>query len=269
MIPYSNLRLYVVLTELKESQHLALATFVFSDSLSSRTSQTAPLAEHVRIPDNCTARSLPTTPNVLAPISQDTSLAFSVPYDEVSGFLGAVQEIRGEAPGDDGREEKMWIMKAARSNGPGAPGSLRSWFNDAWISFLDLLKVRTSYLTGWHLYSRVSARGNSRYRNHGAWLYLHALDLRVSVPSDETLGIELLVSDLGTLFFHLCVFVWPYCHHKTWSSDKHGPPLRRTSLPCGHNWLRKVHNSYEGRPVSVAGLPTTVTSEETGKWICR
>jgi len=37
------------------------------------------------------------------------------------------------------REEKKWIMKAARNGS--APGGIRSWAHESWISFVDLLKV--------------------------------------------------------------------------------------------------------------------------------
>ena len=117
---------------------------MFSDSLSSKTSQSAPLAEHIRTPSNCTVQWLPTTPNVLAPISQDSSLVLSTPYSEISDVLGALQEVPGETSGDDGRDEKMWIMKAARNSGSGTPRTLRTWLNDAWVSFVDLIKVGTT-----------------------------------------------------------------------------------------------------------------------------
>ncbi len=125
---------------LQASQHLALTTFIFPDSLSS-SSQLAPLEDAVPIPANISAKRLPSTPNVLSAISQDSSLSFSIPYIEVSDFLKAVQEIPGRSKSSNGNEDKMWIMKAARFNGHGSRRTYRAWLSDGWSSFVDLVKV--------------------------------------------------------------------------------------------------------------------------------
>ena len=91
---------------------------------------------------------LPSSSSSFSTISHDTSLAFSIPYVEASEFLLAMQEIpapedASEAHGSDEegtREEKKWIMKAARS--AGAPGGVRNWVRESWTSFADLLKVQ-------------------------------------------------------------------------------------------------------------------------------
>ncbi|EER29597.1 3-hydroxy-3-methylglutaryl-coenzyme A (HMG-CoA) reductase isozyme [Coccidioides posadasii str. Silveira] len=121
------------------ARHLALTTFVFPDS-SARSPQIAPLAENVPLPPNSSARSVPHTPSLLAPISQDSSLAFAVPYDEISPFLQAVREIPDSSGLKDGTEQKRWIMKAARSPVSGSRAALRIWLTEAWTSFIDLLK---------------------------------------------------------------------------------------------------------------------------------
>lgn len=121
-------------------QHLALTTFIFPDSLSS-SSQLAPLAEAVPIPADISARRIPSTPNVLSAISQDSSLSFSIPYTVASDFLKAVQEIPGRSKSSNGNEDKMWIMKAARFNGHGSRRTYRAWLSDGWSSFVDLVKV--------------------------------------------------------------------------------------------------------------------------------
>lgn len=121
-------------------QHLALTTFVFPDS-SSRSPQAVPAAKNVALPANCSAVPIPHTPNLLSPISHDSSLAFTVPYDQISDFLKAAQEIPAAKDAKDGVEQKKWIMKAARSSSSGSRRALRIWFTDAWNSFVDLLKV--------------------------------------------------------------------------------------------------------------------------------
>ena len=122
-------------------------TFVFPDSLSNVSPRTAPLANAVPMPDNTSARLLPSTSNPFSPISQDTTLAFSVPFDEVSDLLAAVQEIPNEAQTykglnpENARESKRWVMKYLKNNTNGSRSSLGSWAADAWTEFVDLLKV--------------------------------------------------------------------------------------------------------------------------------
>lgn len=123
----------------EKSQHLALTTFIFPHS---STLQLAPLADAVPIPANVTARSIPSTANLLSPISHDSSLAFSTAWSEVTDFLAAAQEIRGGLEAVKDKEDKIWIMKAARSNGYGSRRTYRAWLRDGWTSFVDLVKVR-------------------------------------------------------------------------------------------------------------------------------
>jgi hydroxymethylglutaryl-CoA reductase (NADPH) len=130
---------YVLLIPKQLSQHLVLTTFIFPDS---SVSHLAPRAETVPVPSNVTVRAVPPTANLLSPISHDSSLAFSVPWSEVSDFLTAAQEIRGELEQSKDREDKIWIMKAARSNGYGSRRTYRFWLSDGWTSFVDLIKVK-------------------------------------------------------------------------------------------------------------------------------
>ncbi|PGH08700.1 hydroxymethylglutaryl-CoA reductase (NADPH) [Polytolypa hystricis UAMH7299] len=121
----------------QDARHLALTTFVFPDS-SSRSTRTAPVAENVPFPANCSAQSIPYTPNLLAPISQDSALAFTVPFDQAAYFLKAVQEIPDSTDSTSETEQKKWIMKATGSYG--SRTALRMWLTDAWGSFIDLVK---------------------------------------------------------------------------------------------------------------------------------
>ncbi|KAL1844553.1 hypothetical protein VTK73DRAFT_2319 [Phialemonium thermophilum] len=130
------------------ADHLALLTLVFPES-SPDAPKTAPSATTVPAPRNLSVTPLPSSSNSFSTYSQDTTLAFSIPYDQAPEFLAAVQEI----PNDDGiagggppeiretrehgREEKMWIMKAARVQ---TRSSIARWAHNAWIEFLDLLK---------------------------------------------------------------------------------------------------------------------------------
>ncbi|RDW87562.1 putative 3-hydroxy-3-methylglutaryl-CoA reductase [Coleophoma crateriformis] len=129
--------------------HLALLTFVFPDSLAANSPQTAPLADSVPLPNNLSVTALPATSNPLAPISQDSALAFSVPYSQAPEFLAKAQEIpdatglptgEGAIRGQEAestKEQKMWIMKAAKVS---ESHSLKDWAKNAWTEFVDLLK---------------------------------------------------------------------------------------------------------------------------------
>lgn len=122
--------------------HLALLTLVFPES-STDAPKTAPLATTVPIPGNLSITSLPSTSNSFSTYSQDSALAFSIPYSQASEFLSAAQEIPNDIPGqeiretENGREKKMWIMKAARVQ---TRSSIARWAQNSWIEFIDLLK---------------------------------------------------------------------------------------------------------------------------------
>jgi hydroxymethylglutaryl-CoA reductase (NADPH) len=130
--------------------HLALLTFVFPDSLAANSPQNAPLADTVPLPQNLSVTSLPSTSNPLSAISQDTTLAFAVPYNQAPEFLARAQELPnvGTIPTDESarrgyeaepvKEQKKWIMKATKADT--TSGSMRSWILNAWTEFVDLLK---------------------------------------------------------------------------------------------------------------------------------
>jgi hydroxymethylglutaryl-CoA reductase (NADPH) len=134
----------------QDSDHLALLTFVFPDSLATNSPQTAPLSESIPLPQNLSIRALPSTSNPLAPISQDSALAFSVPYSQAPEFLAKAQELpnasalptseeaRHEFKAEPLGEQKMWIMKAAKADP--LSNSMRGWAAKAWTEFVDLLK---------------------------------------------------------------------------------------------------------------------------------
>ena len=126
-----------------------LMTLVFPDSLSNTFPRNAPLEREISIPSNSSVKTLPTTWNPLSPISQDTALAFAVPYDEAPGFLASIQELPNiaaaqEIDATDARDSpegsRSWVMKAAK-NGHPSRGTLRLSAANAWIGFVDLIKV--------------------------------------------------------------------------------------------------------------------------------
>lgn len=131
----------------KNADHLALLTFVFPESSASNSRQNAPALDTVPLPQNLSITALPSTLNPLAAISQDTALAFALPYAQAPEFLAKTQELPNVAvpatgetvpTTDTTQEQKMWIMKAAGTQK--MPGSMRYWAANAWTEFVDLIK---------------------------------------------------------------------------------------------------------------------------------
>ncbi|KAM3564340.1 hypothetical protein MY1884_000807 [Beauveria asiatica] len=124
-----------------QADHLALLTFVFPDTLSADSLDVAPLAEAVPTPQNLSVTSLPVTENPFTSYTQDSILAYSLPYDQAREFLTAAQEIPSENSETvltrHGREEKMWIMKATKVH---TRNTFFEWARNAWTEFIDLLK---------------------------------------------------------------------------------------------------------------------------------
>lgn len=122
-----------------------MISLTFGDSyLSGAASEAAPLAQAVPIPSDSQAEILPPRSSG---VSQDDTLAFSLPSEEAPRFLAAIREIPAsgetvEADNetlDDIPEQKRWIMKAAKN--ADKPFTLQNWANDSWTAFVDLLKV--------------------------------------------------------------------------------------------------------------------------------
>ncbi|KAG5920259.1 hypothetical protein E4U42_006259 [Claviceps africana] len=124
-----------------DQNHLALLTFVFPDTLSTDSASSAPRSHIVPTPRNLSITPLPATENSLTTYSQDSILAYSVPYTQAPEFISAAQEIPDEDAQEitthHGREKKMWIMKAAKVY---SPGSITNWLSNVWVEFIDLLK---------------------------------------------------------------------------------------------------------------------------------
>ncbi|KUJ24290.1 uncharacterized protein LY89DRAFT_572605 [Mollisia scopiformis] len=133
----------------QDADHVALLTFVFPDSFAADSPQNAPLAHTIPLPQNLSVTELPSTSNPLFAISQDTALAYAVPYSEAPEFLACAQELPNAAtfPTDEKakhgfeaepvKEQKKWIMKAAKVT---TRRGVRAWLSNAWTEFVDLIK---------------------------------------------------------------------------------------------------------------------------------
>ena len=125
--------------------HIGLVTLVFPNSLSHTSPQTAPAADSILPLRNTSVTTLPSTSNPFSPISQDSSLAYSLPWEQIEAFLDGIREIpeQSRAPAVS---ERVWITKAQRNSAEGK--SLREWALNAWTEFIDLLKVGCC---AWHV----------------------------------------------------------------------------------------------------------------------
>jgi hydroxymethylglutaryl-CoA reductase (NADPH) len=121
--------------EQQNVDHLALVTLVFPNSLSTSAPQSAPAPDLLPVPGNLSLRILPSTLNPFSPYSQDTALAYSIPWAETKQLLQGLGEIP-EKNGDDADSGRVWTARASRN----AQGSLKKWVGNAWTEFVDLLK---------------------------------------------------------------------------------------------------------------------------------
>lgn len=97
--------------------------------------------------DNNTATLLPSSKNLLSPISQEKTLAIAVPYQSTSQFLQSVRELPSPHVGQttdaygNTVEGKRWMMSAARGDAAGQQRTFTRRVADAWTAFVDLLKA--------------------------------------------------------------------------------------------------------------------------------
>ncbi|KAK3075129.1 3-hydroxy-3-methylglutaryl-coenzyme A (HMG-CoA) reductase isozyme [Teratosphaeriaceae sp. CCFEE 6253] len=126
------------------AEELAVLTLAFPEL--SGSPHAAPIAQHVLLPEDSTAELLPSSANILSPLSADTTLAFAVPYSESARFLSYVAEIPAPGTGtpqtpdetDDEPERARWIMRNGKK--PGSAHGIVAWARNSWTAFLDLVK---------------------------------------------------------------------------------------------------------------------------------
>lgn len=119
-------------------------TLITLDFLESGNNSPNVAPQKLGLPKNSAAELVPSSENILSPISSDTTLAFSVPFAETAQFLESVKEIPGtvevETPedADDTPESKLWLMKSAKK--PNSSQGWLDWAQNSWAAFLDLVK---------------------------------------------------------------------------------------------------------------------------------
>ena len=212
--------------EQQDDGDLALVTLAFPDSGTNGSPNAALLAQNAPLPEGSSAELVPSSANILAPLSLDTTLAFSMPYSEAALFLENVKEIpaasdataEAEDGSDDEKEQKKWIMKSgnknARSNG------MFDWFQNSWVAFLDLLKNAETldivimslgyfsmYLTFISLFLSMRRMGSNfwlgtsvLFSSAFAFLFGIVVTLKLGVPENVVLlseGVPFLVVTVG------------------------------------------------------------------------
>lgn len=98
---------------------------------------------------------LPSSKHFLSPISQEKTLAFSVPTSMTEDFITAIRELpatsgvsadsRAHGDGSAEPEEKRWMMSAVKAEAAGVSRTWRRRWSDGWTAFVDQLKVSRFY----------------------------------------------------------------------------------------------------------------------------
>lgn len=127
-------------------QDLVLATLVFPDSQLNHFQRAAPTVSHIKAGKTKFVRAVSSTSDSLSSTSQDTSLAFSIPFDQAFDFLNSIQELpsAGELSSDlpeDVQRTASWVMTPAKNGIKPQQNTLRWWAFNAWTNFVDLLMV--------------------------------------------------------------------------------------------------------------------------------
>ncbi|KAF2481285.1 hmg1, hmg-CoA reductase [Neohortaea acidophila] len=206
---------------------LALITLAFQDSVSSGIPNTAPSAQTIILPAGGRAESLPSSANILSPLSSDSTLAFAMPYSTAAQFIEGAREIvpspktiisELEDGSDDEKERKLWLIKTGKKSA--SSGGIFQWFIDSWASFLDLIKNAETldiiimslgyfsmYLTFISLFVSMRRMGSNfwlgttvMFSSAFAFLFGIVVTLQLGVPENVVLlseGVPFLVVTVG------------------------------------------------------------------------
>ncbi|KAK4542915.1 hypothetical protein LTR36_006104 [Oleoguttula mirabilis] len=205
-------------------EELAVVTLSFPDTNGSPYA--APIAQGVPLPEDSLAELLPSSVNILSPISSDTTLAFSMPYSETARFLEGVKNVPASGNGmaqvedgsDDEPEQKRWLMKSGKRGG--RSNGMLEWAENSWTAFVDLLKNAETldiiimslgyfsmYLTFISLFLSMRRMGSNfwlgtsvLFSSAFAFLFALVVTLKLGVPEDVVLlseGVPFLVVTVG------------------------------------------------------------------------
>ena len=124
------------------AKQMALMTLVFPNTLSKISPRRAPAAGLLTKAEGLSAELLPSTSNALTPITQDTTLAFAVPLEQVPTFLAKAKDLPGRPNEDDLEDERSvkWIMEATMGTNDASDRPFPRWLSKTWTNFVDLIK---------------------------------------------------------------------------------------------------------------------------------
>ncbi|KAK3705900.1 3-hydroxy-3-methylglutaryl-coenzyme A (HMG-CoA) reductase isozyme [Vermiconidia calcicola] len=129
----------------QDEEDIALVTLAFPESGANGSPNAAPSAKDISVAEGSSVELLPSSAHMLASMSADSSLTYSMPYSHSSKFFESVKElptsgdetVEADDGSDDEQERKRWIMKNGKK--AGGSGGILQWFQDSWASFMDLL----------------------------------------------------------------------------------------------------------------------------------
>ncbi|KAK0281333.1 3-hydroxy-3-methylglutaryl-coenzyme A (HMG-CoA) reductase isozyme [Friedmanniomyces endolithicus] len=206
-------------------EELAVLTLAFPDLAGSPDA--APVAQSLPLPEGSLAEVLPASANILAPLSSDTTLAFSMPYSESAAFLESVKEVAASNNGmaqsgaedtDDEPEQAKWVMRNGKKYGQS--NSILDWARDSWTAFIDLIKnaetldiiimslgYLSMYLTFVSLFLSMRRMGSNfwlgttvMFSSAFAFLFGIVMTMKLGVPENVVLlseGVPFLVVTVG------------------------------------------------------------------------
>ena len=128
-------------------------TLVFPDSTFEGVTANLPATSTIPYLNNASAIIVPSSKNILTPISQEKTIAVSMDYALAPSFVQAVRELPGtkETTAADAYGNKVdgkrWMMSAIKGDTAGQQRSFSRRVSDAWTAFVDLLKVNAKYGT--------------------------------------------------------------------------------------------------------------------------
>ncbi|KAI9716716.1 MAG: 3-hydroxy-3-methylglutaryl-coenzyme A (HMG-CoA) reductase isozyme [Chrysothrix sp. TS-e1954] len=132
------------------AQDLALLTLAFPASAANGAPASVPDVQSLPIFDDPNIRVLPSSKNILSPISHETTVAVSLPISRADEFITSAREfvclgnVNDETRNDDSvrflNGESRWLMSATKGLNESQQRTFRTRLGDAWTAFLDLLK---------------------------------------------------------------------------------------------------------------------------------
>lgn len=121
-------------------------TLVFPDSIWDGIAVDPPSSSQIPGVSNSSAKVLPSSKNILSPISQEKTIAVSLPLSAAPSFLQSIRELPSsrsdkivDAYGKQ-VEQKRWMMSAVKGDAAGQQRTFSKRVSDAWTAFVDLLK---------------------------------------------------------------------------------------------------------------------------------